>query len=139
MINRRFAKPMSVATAFLVLYSVPGLSRVQSSPPASVSSPAQPKKNSPPPDDFAGFDYTEEQKTEIDQIHKDSKSRIEVVAKDQKLTVDQKDAMILGYSRMEYGQIYKVLTPEQRRHVQQRIRARRAEDEAAKKKQVSRK
>ena len=62
-------------------------------------------------------------------------SRKETVAKDQKLTGDQKDAMLLGYTRMEYGMIYRVLSPEQKREVSQRIRARKAADQAAQKMQ----
>jgi Spy/CpxP family protein refolding chaperone len=58
-----------------------------------------------------------------------------VVARDQKLTADQKDAMLLGYTRMESGRIYKVLTPEQRKEVNQRIRARRAAEQATQQKQ----
>jgi hypothetical protein len=79
--------------------------------------------------------YTDEQKAQIDTIRQDTKSRKEVVAKDDKLTADQKDAMLLGYTRMEYGRIYKVLSPEQQRQVRQRIRARRTADQAAQKKQ----
>jgi len=139
----RFAKLLAVASAFIFLSAEPGLCRVQSGEPASVDtpkvfSPAPPKRDSLPANDFSGFDYTDEQKAEIDQIRKDTKSQIDVVAKDQKLTADQRDAMILGYTRMEYGRIYTVLTPVQRREVQQRIRVRRVADEAAKKKQVPR-
>jgi hypothetical protein len=96
---------------------------------------AQAKRDTLPPDDFAGLTYTDEQKAEIDKIRLDTKSRKAVVAKDEKLTADQKDAMLLGYTRMEYGRIYKVLSPEQQRQVRQRIRARRTADQTAQKKQ----
>jgi Spy/CpxP family protein refolding chaperone len=43
--------------------------------------------------------------------------------------------MILGYSHLENGEIFKVLTPEQRRQVRQRLQARGATDPAAQKKQ----
>ena len=39
--------------------------------------------------------------------------------------------MLLGYTRMEYGMIYNVLSPSQKRQVSQRIRARKAADQAA--------
>lgn len=87
-------------------------------------------------DDFAGLAYSDDQKSEIDKIHQNTKSHQDVVAKDTQLNGDQRDAMLLGYTRMEYGEIYKVLTPEQKRQVQQKIRARRADQEAAKRHQV---
>lgn len=136
--KNRIAKTVAVATGFLLLSVVPRLSPAQNAPAGSVQTP---RASSPgaqsklPPDDFVGFDYTDEQKAEIDQIHKDTRARKEAVARDEKLSPDQKDAMILGYTRLEYGQIYKVLTPDQKKQVQMRIRARRAADQAAKKKQ----
>jgi Spy/CpxP family protein refolding chaperone len=84
-----------------------------------------------PADDFAGLDYSDEQKTEIDQIQRHSKALMDAVVKDDKLTADQKDAMLMGYKRIEYGQVYKVLTPQQQKQIRQRIQARRAEKQAA--------
>jgi Spy/CpxP family protein refolding chaperone len=138
--NNRFAKTVAVAAGLIFLWAAPGLTRAQSASPrpaqtSKVASTAQAKRDSLPPDDFAGLSYTDEQKAEIDKIRLDTKSRKAMVAKDEKLTADQKDAMLLGYTRMEYGRIYKVLSPEQQRQVRQRIHARRAADEAAKKKQ----
>ena len=43
--------------------------------------------------------------------------------------------MLLGYTRMEYGEMFKVLTPEQQKQVRQKIHARRAADQAARQKQ----
>jgi Spy/CpxP family protein refolding chaperone len=142
--KNRFAKPVAIAAGVFFLCAAPGLTRGQSSPsgPAQtpkVASPGAPqKRDSAPPDDFAGLTYTGEQKAEIADIHRDSKSRQDAVVKDEKLTADQKDAMLLGYTRMEYGRIYRVLTPEQQRQIKQRIRDRRAADQAAKNKQIPR-
>ena len=139
--KQRFAKPVAVAAGLIFLWAAAGLTRAQSASPRPVqtskvaSTGAQAKKDSFPADDFAGLSYTDAQKAEIDKIRLDTKSRKAVVAKDEKLTADQKDAMLLGYTRMEYGRIYKVLSPEQQRQVRQRVRARRTADEAAKKKQ----
>ena len=141
MSKNRFAKPVAVAAGLIFLWAAPGLTSAQSASPRPVetskvaSTGAQAKRDSLPPDDFAGLSYTDEQKAEIDKIRLDTKSRKAVVAKDEKLTADQKDAMLLGYTRMEYGRIYKVLSPEQQRQVRQRVRARRAADQAAQKKQ----
>jgi len=83
-------------------------------------------------DDFAGLDLSDEQKSEIEKIRQDTESRRGVVAKDSNLNSDQKNAMIQGYARLEYSQIFRVLTPIQQRVVRQRIMARRAADQASK-------
>jgi Spy/CpxP family protein refolding chaperone len=138
---KRLAKPAAVVAGVLFLFVVPGVARTQSAPPGAMQTPkvasrgAQPKENSPPENDFAGLNYTDDQKAEIDKIHREMESNKQKVAKDEKLTEDQKNAMLLGYTRMEYGRIYKVLSPEQQRQVRQRVRARRAADQAAQKKQ----
>ena len=139
--KNRFRKPVAATAGCFFLFVAPGLTLSQSAPPGSARTPtvaspvAQQKKDTPPPDDFAGLQYTDEQKAEIDKIHQETKSHKDVAAKDQKLTADQKDAMLLGYTRMESGRIYKVLTPEQQKEVNQRIRARRAADQATQQKQ----
>jgi len=135
----RFAKPMTVAAGLIFFCATHGLTLGQTAATSPVQSPkassgSQPKKDSPPPDDFAGLDYTDEQKTDIAKIHRDTKLHEETVAKDQKLTQEQKDAMLVGYKRMEYGQVYRVLTPAQKKEVLRRIRSRRAADQVAQKK-----
>jgi Spy/CpxP family protein refolding chaperone len=139
--KNRYAIPAAVAAGLIVLCAMPAFARAQSAPPAvmktpSVASPvAQPNSDALPADDFSGLNYTEEQKAEIRKIHMQTESRKGVVAKDQSLSADQKNAMLVGYTRMEYGQIYKVLSPEQQKQVRRRIVARRAADQAEKKKQ----
>jgi len=136
-----FATPVALAAGLILLCAAPGLIGAQAASPSPAQAPnmaaqaPQAKKDSPPPDDFAGLTYTDEQKAEIEKIRQDTLKRKEAVAKDEKLSADQKDAMVLGYTRLEYGGIYKVLTLDQQRLVRQRIRARRAADEAARKKQ----
>jgi Spy/CpxP family protein refolding chaperone len=88
-------------------------------------------------DDFAGLEYTDEQKARINQIHQDMKSRMDVVVKDEKLNADQRNAMLQGYGRMERAQVFKVLTPEQQKEVLKKIRARRVEQQQEKKQQHS--
>lgn len=142
--KNRFAKHVAVAAGFIFLFAAPGLTRAQSGPPAPVhtqkvvSHGPQPTKDSLPPDDFAGLNFTEEQKAEIAQIRRNTKSNKDAVVNDEKLTADQKDAMLLGYTRMEYGMVYKVLSPEQQRQVREKVLARRAADQAATKKQPPR-
>jgi hypothetical protein len=101
-----------------------------------VAAPGAPQKIAPTPeDDFTGLQYSDEQKAQIDKIHQQTKMQMDAVAKDQQLTADQKDAMLVGYARLEYSQIYRVLTPEQQRQVLQRNRARRAANQAARRTQ----
>lgn len=143
MSNNRVAKRMAAAIGFLFLCAAPGLTCAQSSPPSPAppprkTSPAVPPKKAPSPeDDFAGLQYTEDQQGRIDQIHQDIKSRMDAVVKDEKLTAQQRAAMMAGYHRMERSQIYKVLNSAQRKEVLRRIRARQAAEQAEQNKQSS--
>lgn len=107
--------------------------------PNAVSQSSQPRRNAAAQDDFAGLSYTDEQKAQLEKIHQDLLLRKGLIVKDDKLSPEQKDAMLMGYARMEYGQIFKVLTPEQQKQVRQKIQARRAADQEAKNKQSQRK
>jgi Spy/CpxP family protein refolding chaperone len=142
--KNRFAKAVAVAVGFSFLIAARGMVRADSTrsaatrTPNAVSQSAQPRRNTSPQDDFAGLNYTDEQKAQIEKIHQDLLLRKGVIVKDDKLSPEQKDAMLVGYARMEYGQIFKVLTPEQQKQVRQRISARRAADQEAKNKQPQR-
>jgi hypothetical protein len=141
--KNRLAKRIAVAAGFFFLGAAPGLTRAQSSPPSPTPAPhkaspaAQPKKDTAPADDFAGLQYTDEQKARIDQIHGDIKSRIDAAAKDEKLTAEQRDAMVAGYQRMERTQVFKVLTTQQQKEVLRRARMRHAAEQAQQNKQSS--
>jgi Spy/CpxP family protein refolding chaperone len=100
-----------------------------------VSAAARPKRDTPPTDYFAGLTLTPDQKAKIDEIRQKTKSRLDAVVKDEKLDGDQKGAMLVGYRRMENGQIFNLLTPEQRIVVRERIRAQRLAGPEEKKKQ----
>ena len=128
---------LPVAALFL-LCAVPGLVRGQgASAPATLAVPhttptgAQPRKALSPADDFAGLEYTDEQKAKIDAIQKDVKSRADIVIKDKILTQDQKEAMLAGYQRTERSEIYRMLTPEQQAEVRKKIAARRTAEKEA--------
>ena len=129
-----------VATVLLFLCVTPGLTRAQSSTPGPMPAPRKgapvlrPNRASQPTDDFAGLKFTNDQKAKIDQIHQDMKSRMDLVVKDEKLSPDQKEAMLEGYRRLERGQVFKLLTPEQQREVRKKISARRAAEQEKKKK-----
>ena len=104
--KNRFAKRVAVAAGFFFLCAAPGLPRAQTTPPTPAPIPrktlptVRPKKDTRPTDDFAGLQYTDEQKGRIDQIHEEMKSRMDITAKDEKLTAEQRDAMLAGYQSM---------------------------------------
>jgi hypothetical protein len=139
--KNRFAKVVAVATGFVFLCAASAMARAQSALPVAVQTQnaarlgVQPKRDASPSNDFAGLNYTDDQKAELDRIHRETESRKESVAKDQQLTSDQKDAMLLGYTRMEYTRSFKVLSPIQQRQVRQRMLARKVADHAAQRKQ----
>jgi Spy/CpxP family protein refolding chaperone len=142
MTKNRIAESVTVAAGLVFLFAVPGLARAQNAQPFAAHAPnrALPRprsqSNSTPSSDFDGLTYTDEQKAEIDKIHQETESRKAVVAKDGQLSADQKDAMILGYTRLEYGQIFRVLSPEQQKQVRQKLTAQRDAEQAEKRKQA---
>lgn len=134
--TNRFLKRVAAPTSLvLLLFAVPGLARTQSPAPAPVPvQPQTPRKIVPlprptkapsPMDDFAGLTYTNEQKAKIREIHQDIKKRMDAVVRDNKLSPEQKGAMLQGYQHMERGQVYKVLTADQQVQVRKKAVARR--------------
>lgn len=138
----RLAKTLAVTSGFLFLFAVPVPARAYNTSTGEVQTPTpampgpQGDRSSSAAQYFQGLDYTPEQKAEIDKIHRDTETRKAAVAKDEKMTQDQKDAMLVGYTHLESVSIFKVLTPDQQRQVRNRIRARKAADQAAQKKQA---
>ena len=136
--NKTDVSRFVLAGAGLVfLSSVPGPSLAQNSSQAPVplqqatASPAStprpvPKKVTGPLDYFEGLTYTDEQKAKIDEIHKQTKARLDTVVRDDKLSPEQRDAMVQGYRRIEAGEIFELLTPGQQKEVQERAKAHRA-------------
>jgi Spy/CpxP family protein refolding chaperone len=130
-----------VATGLLFLCVMPGLTRAQSSTPSPMPAPpkaarvSRPKRVPSKADDFAGLNLTDDQKAKIEQVHQSMKRRRDAMVKDEKLTADQRDAMLEGYERMERGQVFELLTAEQRKEVREKIRARQAAEKVAQKKQ----
>jgi len=98
--------------------------------PKTAASVDQAMSDAQSSDDFAGMTFTDEQKAEIEKINQESESYKYKTVSDSKLSEDQKNAMLLGYTRLEYSRKLKVLTPEQQRAVRQRFYARRAAEQA---------
>lgn len=123
-----FVKRVTVAAGFLLLCASPRLSFGQASPagPARLPrlarpAPAQRGKYISPTEFLAGLTLTEDQKTKINQIREDTKSRLAAVAKDEKLGPEVKEAMLGGYQRIENSKIFEVLTLDQQREVRKRL------------------
>jgi Spy/CpxP family protein refolding chaperone len=127
---------VAIAAAFLILSAAPGRIFAQSAPPPPVGPPptiAAPPAPAQPSaarhqfeDDFAGLSYTDEQKAKIDEIRKNTHERMNAVIKDDKLAPGQKEAFLTGLQRIEAGQMFEVLTPEQKKEVRKKMDARRA-------------
>ncbi len=141
MTQHRVAKPLALAALAILVLAQHQLARADNpSHPApqapKAASGASQSKTDPlaANSDFAGLTLSDEQKAQVAKIHEESNSHRELVAKDTKMGPEQKDAMISGYTRLEYGQIFRVLTPEQQRQVRQKIAARKAAEQAKQKK-----
>jgi len=139
--SNRLAPSTAVVAGLALLCMLKQPARADRASQATVQTPNTPVHRPQPAgapvsqDDFAGLNYTAEQKAEIEKILQDAEVRKNTVAKDEHLTQDQKDAMLIGYTRLEYGAIFKVLSPEQQMQVRKKILARRAADTAAQKRQ----
>lgn len=138
-----FATRVGVVAGVFFLCAASGQVRAQSSPPAALPIPhmappaARAQRDIHPPDYFAGLKFMDEQKAKIDEIHRNMKLRRDAVVNDQKLDAEQRGSMLAGLRRMENGQIFKLLTPEQQTEVRERVRAQRAGEQGAKVKQPS--
>ena len=122
-----FVKTVVAAGGFLFLCAAPELALGQptqsgAAPPAPTKAALPPRgKSAAPPDLLEGLTLADDQKAKIDQIRKETKSRLAAVANDRKLSPETADAMLRGYQRMENGKILEVLTPEQQQEVRKRI------------------
>jgi Spy/CpxP family protein refolding chaperone len=126
--NRLVLRAAAVA-GFFFLSVAPGLMRAQVTQPALVqparmaAPAARPIRDTRITDEFAGLKFTDDQKAKIDEIHRRTATRKDVVVKSETLNAEQKEAMIAGLGRMERGEIVKLLTPEQQREVLKKAHA----------------
>lgn len=126
--KNRVARLSAVAAQLMILMTAPGLTRSQSPVGQSVQTSAENQQDLYAAA-FAGLTYTDAQKEAIDKIRQDIASRKATVLKADKLTQSQKDAMLTGYTPIEYELIYKELTPAQRKLVSTRMHARRTAEQ----------
>jgi Spy/CpxP family protein refolding chaperone len=97
----------------------------QSPSPVQVAPPMARPNSANPMDDFAGLDLTEDQKVQIRKVRLEGEARRNIIVNDPKLNADQKAALLQGYMRSEYREMYELLTPEQKAEVRKKIAARR--------------
>ena len=141
--KHRIVKSVIFSAGLTFLLTAAGQASADTASRAGIQTPrpaspgGQQRSQAFPADDFAGLDLNEEQKAQMANIRKDADARKALVTKDEKLSSEQKDAMLLGYTRIEYGQFFKVLTPLQQKVVRDRVAARRSQEQAARKKQPS--
>jgi Spy/CpxP family protein refolding chaperone len=131
--NVRFAKQLAVAAGFLALSFTPGITRAQSSsqaPPSQDQSQTAPATPAPQGKhkhgEMAGLNLTDDQKAQMKQIHRTTKSQVEAVNSDSTLSADQKTAKIHEIRRDARKQMVKLLTPEQRQQMRENAQARHA-------------
>ena len=131
----RVYKLLAVVALCTILVASRALTRTQSPATPIAQSPTAPGTQSDPyAAAFAGLTYTDTQKAAIGKIRQDIASRKEAVVNDNKLTPEQKDGMLSGYTRIQYNLIFKELTPEQKKLVSTRMHASRAAEQNGQKK-----
>jgi hypothetical protein len=124
--KRTASRVAAVGAGFVLLSALPVVTFGQSPAPfPRTAPPARPLPAATPADDFAGLRFTDDEKAKIDLIRKNGKLRRDTVVRDEKLSPEQKDAMLKGLERIERGQIYQVLAPDQQAEVRKRVLARR--------------
>lgn len=127
------ARLLAVSAQVMFAIVAPALARPQSPAPPIVQPSASGTQQDPYAEAFSGLSYSDKQKEAISKLRQDIDLRKTAVIKDEKLSSDQKDAMLTGYVRIEYNLIFKELTPEQQKLVSARMRARREAEDAARK------
>ena len=141
MYKNLLAKLLAASPLFLTLFAAPAQTETQNKPLAPSPIPqlapqaARPQSAARPEDDLAGLTLTDDQKAKIEHIRQETRSHMDIVARDPKSNSDQKQAMLEGMVRIERSQIFQILTPEQQSEVRKKAAARREAEQEGKKKQ----
>ena len=125
-------KRVLVACGFFLLLAGSRLAGSQSNSSAAPAtphpaSPAAPAKAKTLPLD--GLKLTDDQKTRIAQIRQDVEERREAVIKNEGLSQDRKETILLRLHRTETREIFSVLTPDQQKEVQTRVMEQRSAEQ----------
>ncbi|HMI52150.1 MAG TPA: hypothetical protein VK525_11595 [Candidatus Saccharimonadales bacterium] len=127
----KVAKSAVLAASLLAMLAIAPAGRAQSSGTDTGQDPAQSQATAPTEDKqmrgFAGLNLTDEQKAQIKQIRTDSKSQMDAVNADSSLAADAKQGKIREIRKGTHQQMFKVLTPDQRKQMKQNMRERRSQ------------
>jgi Spy/CpxP family protein refolding chaperone len=120
----RIPKQLAITASFLLLSTFAALSHAQNKAPDSAAgqSQAMHEKHGDHNAMLANVNLTDDQKTQIKQIHEGTRPKIEAVKNDSSLSADQKQAKIHDLKRDMHEQVKKILTPEQRKQFEENMR-----------------
>ncbi len=123
----RITKQVAVTASFMLLSMFPALSRAQNTAPdtAQEQSQAMPAQREGKGDFLADLNLTDDQKAQIKQIREGARSQADAVKNDSSLSADQKEAKLKTIHRDTHEQVGKVLTPEQRKMMHEKMHERR--------------
>jgi Spy/CpxP family protein refolding chaperone len=120
----RIPKQLAITASFLLLSMIPALSQAQNKAPDSIpgQSQAMHEKHGDHNAMLANLNLTDDQKAQIKQIHEGTRSKVEAVNNDSSLSADQKQTKIHEIRRDMHEQVKKVLTPDQRKQLDENMR-----------------
>jgi Spy/CpxP family protein refolding chaperone len=120
----RIPKQLAITASFLLLSTFAALSHAQNKAPDATAgqSQAMHEKHGDHNAMLANVNLTDDQKTQIKQIHEGTRPKIEAVKNDSSLSADQKQAKIHDLKRDMHEQVKKILTPEQRKQFEENMR-----------------
>lgn len=127
----RISKQIAIAASFMLLSMFPALSKAQNTAPdAQDQSQSMQSQRGEKGDFLAGLNLTDDQKSQIKQIREGARSQADAVKNDTSLSVDQKEAKLHAIHRDKHEQVSKVLTPEQRKMMREKMHERRESKQA---------
>jgi Spy/CpxP family protein refolding chaperone len=118
----RISKQLAITASFMLLSVFPALSYAQNNAPDSTQGQAMHEKHGDHNAMMANLNLTDDQKTQIKQIHEGMRSKVEAVNNDSSLSADQKEAKIRDLRRDTHEHVKKILTPEQRKQFEENMR-----------------
>jgi len=121
----RFTKHFTMTAGFLILGSFPMLSSAQNTAPATTKEQAMPGQREERGDRLADLNMSDDQRAQIKQIREGARSRADAVKNDASLPAVQKEAKIREIRHDKHEQVKKVLTPEQRKQMEEKMREKR--------------
>lgn len=128
----RISKQIAITASFVLLSMFPALSKAQNTAPdtAQDQSQAMQSQRGEKGDFLAGLNLTDDQKVQIKQIREGARSQADAVKNDAALSADQKEAKLHAIRRDKHEQMSKVLTPEQRKMMHEKMHERRESKQA---------